>query len=69
MSTFLFLSFLQHVHEVVIGAPYKITEELLDHFNIDLVVAGKTHHDLCHDGTDPYEVAMCLFMTILICFL
>merc|ERR1719208_628135 len=31
------------VDEVVIGAPYAVTAELMDHFNISLVVHGRTN--------------------------
>jgi ethanolamine-phosphate cytidylyltransferase len=47
----------KYVHEVVIGAPYSITEELLDHFNVDLVCHGKTSIEPDEDGLDPYLVA------------
>ncbi|XP_072022777.1 ethanolamine-phosphate cytidylyltransferase-like [Amphiura filiformis] len=48
----------RHVHEVVIGSPYKITEYLLNHFKIDIVVCGikNTHIEPCVDGSDPYEI-------------
>ncbi|XP_072035432.1 ethanolamine-phosphate cytidylyltransferase-like isoform X2 [Amphiura filiformis] len=46
----------RYVHEVVIGAPYKITEDVLNHFKIDLVVGGNTHVEPCNDGSDPNEI-------------
>lgn len=46
----------RYVSEVVIGAPYKITKELLEHFNVDIVVRGKTSYNSCADSTDPFEV-------------
>lgn len=42
------------VDEVVIGAPYTVTPEMMDHFNISLVVHGKTNISEDVDGTDPY---------------
>lgn len=45
------------VHEVVIEAPYSITEELIDHFKIDIVCHGKTHIELDEEGRHPYQVA------------
>lgn len=47
----------RYVDEVVIGAPYKVTKELLEHFKVDLVVHGSTHVAPDLDGTDPYEVS------------
>ena len=47
----------KYVDEVVIEAPYSITEELLDHFNIDLVCHGKSAIEPDEDGRDPYEIA------------
>lgn len=40
----------------MIGAPYGVTKELMDHFKVDIVVHGKT--EVCRDidGTDPYAV-------------
>jgi ethanolamine-phosphate cytidylyltransferase len=46
----------KYVSEVVIGAPYVVSPELLDHFNISVVAHGKT--PLCKDPEtkkDPYE--------------
>ncbi|XP_041474081.1 ethanolamine-phosphate cytidylyltransferase-like isoform X1 [Lytechinus variegatus] len=45
----------RYVDEVVIGAPYRVTSELLDHFDVDVVVQGKTEIHLGADGSDPYE--------------
>lgn len=47
----------KYVNEVVMEAPYSITEELLDHFKIDIVCHGKTQIDLDEHGRHPYEVA------------
>ncbi|XP_047615095.1 ethanolamine-phosphate cytidylyltransferase isoform X3 [Phacochoerus africanus] len=45
----------RYVSEVVIGAPYSVTAELLDHFKVDLVCHGKTEIVADRDGSDPYE--------------
>jgi len=44
----------RYVSEVVIGAPYAVTEELMKHFNVDLVCHGLT--PVVSDSGDPYEV-------------
>ncbi|XP_070065431.1 ethanolamine-phosphate cytidylyltransferase isoform X1 [Drosophila virilis] len=44
------------VNEVVIGAPYCVTEELLDHFKIDVVCHGRTPISLEDGKIDPYAV-------------
>lgn len=44
----------RYVSEVVIGAPYEVTADLMDHFKVDLVVHGKTPIMPCEDGSDPY---------------
>lgn len=46
----------KYVNEVVIGAPYKVTEDLMNHFNVSVVVHGSTPTMHCEDGSDPYEV-------------
>lgn len=46
----------KYVNEVVIEAPYSVTEELMDHFRIDLVCHGKTPIEPDDDGRDPYEI-------------
>ncbi|XP_036609841.1 ethanolamine-phosphate cytidylyltransferase isoform X2 [Trichosurus vulpecula] len=45
----------RYVAEVVIGAPYAITANLLDHFKVDLVCHGKTEVMPDKDGSDPYK--------------
>ncbi|XP_075855937.1 ethanolamine-phosphate cytidylyltransferase isoform X3 [Microcebus murinus] len=45
----------QYVSEVVIGAPYAVTAELLSHFKVDLVCHGKTEIVPDKDGSDPYQ--------------
>uniref|UniRef100_A0AAY4BYX4 ethanolamine-phosphate cytidylyltransferase n=1 Tax=Denticeps clupeoides TaxID=299321 RepID=A0AAY4BYX4_9TELE len=47
----------RHVSEVVIGAPYTITKDLLDHFKVDLVCHGKTEVFPDRGGYDPYAVS------------
>ena len=39
----------------MIGAPYKVTKELMDHFKVDIVVHGNTNVLPDIDGSDPYE--------------
>lgn len=48
----------QYVSEVVIGAPYAIGKELLDHFKVGLVCHGKTEVFPDKDGSDPYSVSV-----------
>nr|XP_002742026.1 PREDICTED: ethanolamine-phosphate cytidylyltransferase-like [Saccoglossus kowalevskii] len=45
----------RHVAEVVIGAPYQVTPELLDHFKVDLVCHGMTPVMADVNGSDPYQ--------------
>jgi ethanolamine-phosphate cytidylyltransferase len=44
------------VDEVVIGAPYAVTMDLMNHFKVSLVIHGQTPCDPDIDGRDPYEV-------------
>ncbi|XP_046660555.1 ethanolamine-phosphate cytidylyltransferase isoform X1 [Homalodisca vitripennis] len=46
----------KYVSEVVIGAPYTVTEELMKHFHVDLVCHGQTPIMADEDGSDPYSV-------------
>lgn len=46
----------KYVSEVVIGAPYTVTEDLIDHFKVDIVVHGKTPVMADEIGEDPYRV-------------
>jgi ethanolamine-phosphate cytidylyltransferase len=48
---------LKCVDDVVIGAPYSLTEDLLDHFKVNIVVHGKTQVLVDKNGKDPFEVA------------
>ncbi|KAK0397361.1 hypothetical protein QR680_002099 [Steinernema hermaphroditum] len=46
------------VSEVVIGAPYEVTKELIDRFRVQVVVQGsRTAHHETIDGIDPYALA------------
>ena len=47
---------MQYVDEVVIGAPYCVTKEIMDHLKVDLVVHGETEVARDVDGSDPYQV-------------
>ncbi|KAI3352879.1 hypothetical protein L3Q82_019456 [Scortum barcoo] len=44
----------RYVSEVVIGAPYAVGKDLLDHFKVDLVCHGKTEVFPDKDASDPY---------------
>ncbi|CAG9864346.1 unnamed protein product [Phyllotreta striolata] len=44
----------KYVSEVVIGAPYTVTKDLMDHFNVDMVVHGETPV-MDENGSDPYQ--------------
>jgi len=46
----------RYVDEVVIGAPYIVDQQAMDHFNVDVVCHGMTHVPLCpRTGQDPFE--------------
>ena len=42
------------VDEVVIGAPYSVTKEMMDHFNVSVVCHGQTPVSSDLGGEDPY---------------
>ncbi|XP_041987633.1 ethanolamine-phosphate cytidylyltransferase isoform X2 [Aricia agestis] len=46
----------KYVHEVVIGAPYEVTAELMEHFRVGVVCHGRTHIAAGADHRDPYIV-------------
>ncbi|XP_037958482.1 ethanolamine-phosphate cytidylyltransferase isoform X3 [Teleopsis dalmanni] len=46
----------KHVNEVVIGAPYCVTEDLLDHFRVDVVCHGQTPIAFENGNIDPYGI-------------
>ena len=41
--------------EVVIGAPYSVSKDMMDHFKVDLVCHGATPVSTDVDHCDPYE--------------
>jgi len=45
----------RYVSEVVIGAPYSVTAEMMEHFGVSLVVHGTTPVQPDADGSDPYR--------------
>ncbi|KAK2714106.1 hypothetical protein QYM36_008636 [Artemia franciscana] len=45
----------RYVSEVVIGAPYSVTADLMDHFSVNLVCHGVTKVEQDIDGRDPYQ--------------
>lgn len=44
----------RYVSEVVIGAPYSVSESLINHFKVDVVCHGTTPVMSDVDGSDPY---------------
>jgi len=44
------------VSEVVIGAPYAVSAEMMEHFRVDIVCHGQTYIHPDVDGGDPYAV-------------
>lgn len=40
----------------MIGAPYSVTMELMNHFKVSLVIHGQTPYEDDIDERDPYEV-------------
>lgn len=44
----------KYVNEVVIGAPYTVTEDLINHFKVDIVCHGQTLIADDEDNQDPY---------------
>eukprot|EP01137_Pigoraptor_chileana_P011605 Opistho-2@62731 len=46
----------KYVDEVVIGAPYAVTKELIEHFKINVVVHGSTKVVPDAEGQDPYKL-------------
>ena len=53
-SSLNYFVYFQYVSEVVIGAPYNVTKELIEHFNVDTVCHGQTY--IPNEGGDPYAV-------------
>jgi ethanolamine-phosphate cytidylyltransferase len=56
----------RYVDEVIIGAPYSVTKEMIEQAHISLVVHGTDEVTPALDGSDPYKVpkAMGIFQTI-----
>ncbi|XP_050546699.1 ethanolamine-phosphate cytidylyltransferase [Daktulosphaira vitifoliae] len=56
----------KYVSEVVIGAPYSVTVDLMNHFRVDVVCHGKTTLKMDINGQDPYAVpkSMNKFVTL-----
>lgn len=44
------------MNEVVIGAPYSVTKDLMNHFKVDVVCHGQTELPLDNGTQDPYAV-------------
>lgn len=42
------------MNEVVIGAPYEVTKDLMEHFNVSVVCHGYSTIAACENGDDPY---------------
>ncbi|CAI8034577.1 Ethanolamine-phosphate cytidylyltransferase [Geodia barretti] len=45
----------KYVSDVIIGAPYTVTESMLDNLKVDYVLHGQTPVYPNKDGSDPYE--------------
>ncbi|KAF7272413.1 hypothetical protein GWI33_014800 [Rhynchophorus ferrugineus] len=50
----------KYVSDVIIDAPYKVTQQLMDEFKIDLVIHGQTPIMKMKDEEDPYKVPIAL---------
>ncbi|KAJ1675421.1 choline phosphate cytidylyltransferase, partial [Spiromyces aspiralis] len=47
----------RYVDEVIIGAPYSVTEDVLTKvYRVDIVAHGAADHPVDLDGTDPYAL-------------
>lgn len=44
----------QYVNEVIIGAPYEVTKDLIEHCKVDVVIHGMTPINSNHG--DPYAI-------------
>ena len=47
----------KYVSEVIIGAPYEVTANILDHFQVSVVCDGMTTISPTPEGHDPFQVA------------
>lgn len=54
------------MNEVVIGAPYSVTKELMNHFKVDVVCHGQTPIALDSGTQDPYAVPKMMKKFVLI---
>ncbi|XP_073118370.1 ethanolamine-phosphate cytidylyltransferase isoform X2 [Elaeis guineensis] len=56
----------RYVDEVIIGAPWEVTRDMITTFNISLVVHGTVAEGSCSDEVDPYVTprSMGIFKTI-----
>lgn len=56
----------KYVNQVIIGAPYKVTKDLIDQFKINSVAHGTTNIMSDVDGTDPfaYPKKLGIFTTV-----
>lgn len=46
----------KYVNEVVIGAPYTVDKNLMEHFKVDVVCHGQTALPLENGCVDPYAI-------------
>lgn len=56
----------KYVNEVVIGAPFSVTKDLMEHFNVDFVCNGQTVITNDVGRMDPYAVPKSMGKFILI---
>lgn len=56
----------KYVNEVVIGAPYSVTKDLVEHFNVNVVCHGQTPIAVEGKTQDPYEVPKLLGIFMLL---
>ncbi len=48
---------IEHVDDVILNIPYKITPQLIEEYSINVIVNGKTTFLNCYkDDDDPYEL-------------
>lgn len=56
----------KYVNEVVIGAPYTVTKDLMDHFNVSVVCHGQTPVAPCEMQGDAYAIPKMMGKFVLI---
>lgn len=54
------------MNEVVFGAPYSVSADLMEHFKVDIVCHGQTKISLDEDQQDPYAVPKLMGKFVLI---